>query len=237
MQPQSGLDQLSETGERIDSLLSALGTSGPMAQQRGEDLVALVTNLYGAGLERLIEVLADAGRLDAAALDALAADELVSGLLLVHGLHPYDVTTRVAAALDSVRPYLGSHAGGVELTGVDELGIAHLTLEGSCNGCPSSTVTVSSTLERAVLEAAPEVVAVDVTGVVAPTPAQPLLQIGLRPGLEPRAPADAEADPVWAHLEVATAPDISMMAREPRPVWPSSASVASSKNITFTRRR
>ena len=41
MQPQSGLDQLSETGERIDSLLSALGTSGPMAQQRGEDLVAL----------------------------------------------------------------------------------------------------------------------------------------------------------------------------------------------------
>ena len=67
MQPEQsgGLEassRLSETGERIDSLLSALGTSGPVAQQRGEDLVALVTNLYGAGLERLLEVLADAGR-------------------------------------------------------------------------------------------------------------------------------------------------------------------------------
>ena len=59
--------------------------------------MGLVTNLYGAGLERLLEVLSEAGRLDATALDALAGDELVSGLLLVHGLHPYDVTTRVAA--------------------------------------------------------------------------------------------------------------------------------------------
>ena len=58
--------------------------------------MALVTNLYGAGLERMLDVLADAGRLDRVALDALAADELVSGLLLVHGLHPHDVDTRVA---------------------------------------------------------------------------------------------------------------------------------------------
>ena len=85
LEPPEILERLSETGERIDSLLSALGTAGPVAQQRGEDLVALVTNLYGAGLERLLEVLADAGRLDDTALDALAGDELVSGLLLVHG--------------------------------------------------------------------------------------------------------------------------------------------------------
>ena len=102
-QPAS-LDQLSDTGERIDGLLSALGTAGPVAQQRGEDLVALVTNLYGAGLERLLEVLADAGRLDGTALDALAADELVSGLLLVHGLHPYDVATRVAGRWTACGP-------------------------------------------------------------------------------------------------------------------------------------
>ena len=62
-------------------------------------------------------MLADSGRLDAVALDALAADELVSGLLLVHGLHPYDVTTRVARALDSVRPYLGSSRGGRRAVG------------------------------------------------------------------------------------------------------------------------
>jgi Fe-S cluster biogenesis protein NfuA/nitrite reductase/ring-hydroxylating ferredoxin subunit len=160
-QPAS-LDSFSETGERIDSLLSALGTSGPVAQQRGEDLVALVTNLYGAGLERLLEVLADAGRLDAVALDALAADELVSGLLLVHGLHPYDVTTRVAAALDSVRPYLGSHGGDVELLGIDDAGVITLRMLGTCDSCPSSTVTLQLAVEGAIQAAAPEVTAIQV---------------------------------------------------------------------------
>ena len=160
-QPTS-LDQLSDTGERIDGLLSALGTAGPVAQQRGEDLVALVTNLYGAGLERLLEVLADAGRLDGTALDALAADELVSGLLLVHGLHPYDVATRVAAALDSVRPYLGSHGGDVELLGIDEAGVLTLRLLGSCDSCPSSTVTLQLAVEGAIEAAAPEVTAIRV---------------------------------------------------------------------------
>ena len=156
------LDSLSETGERIDSLLSALGTAGPVAQQRGEDLVALVTNLYGVGLERLLDVLASAGRLDAVALDALAADELVSGLLLVHGLHPYDVTTRVAAALDSVRPYLGSHGGDVELLGIDDAGVVTLRFLGTCDSCPSSTVTLQLAVEGAIQAAAPEVTAIQV---------------------------------------------------------------------------
>ncbi len=146
----ASLDQLSETGERIEGLLSALSTGGPIAQQRAEDLVALVTNLYGAGLERMLDVLADAGRLDQVALDALAADQLVSGLLLVHGLHPHDVGTRVATALDSVRPYLGSHGGDVELLGVDAAGVVRLRLLGSCDSCPSSSVTLQLAVEGAI---------------------------------------------------------------------------------------
>ena len=160
-QPAS-LESLSETGERIDSLLSALGTAGPVAQQRGEDLVALVTNLYGAGLERLLEVLEAAGRLDAAALDALAADELVSGLLLVHGLHPHNVTSRVTAALDSVRPYLGSHGGDVELVEIDDAGVVTLRFLGTCDSCPSSTVTLQLAVEGAIQAAAPEITAIEV---------------------------------------------------------------------------
>ena len=51
-------------------------------------------------------------------LDRLVADPLVESLLLLHGLHPLDVDTRIQRALDNVRPYLGSHAGGVEYLGV-----------------------------------------------------------------------------------------------------------------------
>ena len=154
--------QLSETGERIEGLLGALATHGPVAQQRAEDLVALVTNLYGAGLERLLEVLSDSGRLDQQTLDALADDELVAGLLLVHGLHPYAVETRVARALDSVRPYLGSHGGDVELLGVDTDGVVRLRMLGSCDGCPSSSVTLQLAVEDAIQAAAPEVTSIEV---------------------------------------------------------------------------
>ena len=73
----------------------------------------LVVELYGAGLERTVELAGPE------ALDRFVGDELVASLLVLHDLHPKDTETRVVEALDQVRPYLGSHAGGVELLGVD----------------------------------------------------------------------------------------------------------------------
>ena len=155
-------DELLATGQRIEALLDASSAHGAVARERAEELVRLVADLYGAGLERVLDLIYDAGRLDAEVLDALAADRLVAGLLLVHGLHPYDVTTRVQRALDDVRPYLGSHGGDVELLGVSEEGVVRLRLLGSCDGCPSSSVTLKLAVEGAVEAAAPEVIRIDV---------------------------------------------------------------------------
>jgi Fe-S cluster biogenesis protein NfuA/nitrite reductase/ring-hydroxylating ferredoxin subunit len=160
------VDRLRVTGERIDALLDASGSTGDpraaVARERAEELVRLTADLYGAGLERLLDILYDAGRLDDAALAALAADELVAGLLLVHGLHPYDVTLRVEQALEAVRPYLGSHGGDVELLEVTDDGTVRLRLLGSCDGCPSSAVTLKLAVEGAIEAAAPEVTAIEV---------------------------------------------------------------------------
>ncbi len=169
--PDSGADELRATGERIATLLDASAAGGAVARQRAEDLVALITNLYGAGLERLLDILADVGRLDAPVLDALADDDLVASLLLVHGLHPHDVNTRVAAALDSVRPYLGSHGGDVELVDVGTDGVVRIRLLGSCDGCPSSSVTLQLAVEGAIEAAAPEVTSIEVEA--PPTAAEP----------------------------------------------------------------
>ena len=98
-----------------------------------------------------------------ATLARLTEDPLVESLLLLHDLHPLDVDARIQRALDRVRPYLGSHAGGVQYLGVTD-GVARLRLEGSCNGCPSSTVTVQLAIQGAVQEAAPEVTEVVVEG-------------------------------------------------------------------------
>src|SRR4051812_49684686 len=92
------------TGERIEVLLEAAAAGGAVARERAEELVRLVADLYGAGLERLLEIAFNCGRLDDELLDRLAADDLVAGLLAVHGPHPYHVGTRGARALDGGPP-------------------------------------------------------------------------------------------------------------------------------------
>jgi Fe-S cluster biogenesis protein NfuA len=148
---------LRAVGSRIEELLGQIRSAGdPATGEAAEEVVRLVVELYGAALARVVELGGDG------LLERLVADELVASLLILHGLHPKDTETRVVEALDRVRPYLGSHAGGVVLLGVDPEGVVRLRLEGSCDGCPSSTMTVKLAIERAIEEAAPEVTAVEV---------------------------------------------------------------------------
>jgi len=160
--------------------------------ERVEELVHAVMSLYGAGLERIVVTL------DEDTVRRLADDEVVGNLLVLHDLHPDDVDTRVQRALEQVRPYLGSHAGGVSLSGVDEQGVVHLRLEGSCDGCPSSALTVKSAIEDAILVAAPDVVAVEAEGMVESGPT--LLQI------EPFSSRATETTGMWEHLALDVPP-------------------------------
>ncbi len=149
-------------GERIELLLEASAAAGPVARQRAEELVRLVVELYGAGLERVLELAHEAGALSDELLAALAADDLVASLLLVHGLHPYGAAERVERALAGVRPYLASHGGDVRLLAMTDEGVVSLQLLGSCDGCASSSVTLELAVQDAILAAAPEVTRIDV---------------------------------------------------------------------------
>jgi Fe-S cluster biogenesis protein NfuA/nitrite reductase/ring-hydroxylating ferredoxin subunit len=197
-----------EVGEQIEQLLGELSAHAePAVTETAEELVRLLMGMYGAGLERIVALLAGAGHRGQSLLDELVGDDLVSSLLVLHDLHPEDTLARVTRALETVRPYLGSHAGGVELLGVefndpsDPAGaVVNLRLKGSCDGCPSSAMTVKTAIEKAIVEACPEVIRVDVEGmtadsapVVGPVPPAgstpgakelPLLQIQLGPPVE-----------------------------------------------------
>ncbi len=175
---------LRAVSDRIETLLAEVRAGGePRARETAEELVRLLMEFYGAGLERLLEIVdeADAGEL----FDRFAKDDLVASLMILHGLHPQDIEGRIAAALERVRPYLASHGGDVRLLGVAD-GVVRLRLEGSCHGCPSSTVTMKLAIERAIEEAAPEVARIEVEGVaeengIEAAPAgDSLVQIGLR---------------------------------------------------------
>lgn len=164
-------------GDRIQTLLDASSAAGPVARERAELLVGEVTDLYGAALQRIMQLVAVAPEL----IEQFTSDDMIASLLLVHGLHPHDVRRRVEDALDKVRPYLGSHGGDVAVLSVAEASdgaAVRLQFSGSCKSCPSSAVTLELTVEDAIRTAAPEVGTIEVvaaepkTGVI---PADSLL--------------------------------------------------------------
>lgn len=159
--------QWRSAGDRIQNLLDASAAGGAVAHERAEQLAREITELYGAGLERMMSI-AIAAQPELA--DAFTRDDLIASLLLVHGLHPHEVERRVEDALDSVRPYLGSHGGDVHLIAVDG-DTVRLQFAGSCKSCPSSSVTLELAVEDAVRAAAPEISSIEV--VAAETEAKP----------------------------------------------------------------
>jgi Fe-S cluster biogenesis protein NfuA/nitrite reductase/ring-hydroxylating ferredoxin subunit len=160
---------LQERVARIETLLGEIETlADPNARSKAAEMAQVLLELYGEGLARMMEVIAQ-GEEGERTFKVFAEDELISHLLLLHGLHPLDVETRVVQALEEVRPYLRSHGGNVELLEI-EGGVARLRLEGSCDGCPSSTVTLKLAIEEAVLKAAPDLERIEAEGVAEPPP-------------------------------------------------------------------
>ena len=176
--------QARERVARVETLLEQVeALPDPDARDIATELVQALLDLYGEALARMMD--------HVAAPEQLADDELISHLLMLHGIHPVPLETRVREALGEVRPYLASHGGNVELVSIDE-GVVHLRMEGSCSGCPSSTMTLKLAIEDAIHKAAPDVVDIKAEDAAAPAAAPGLIQ------LTPLAPAPAAAHSEWA---------------------------------------
>jgi Fe-S cluster biogenesis protein NfuA/nitrite reductase/ring-hydroxylating ferredoxin subunit len=159
-----------DVAARIEELLVRLDSAtDPAVRATAEELVRTLIQFYGSGLERIMELVFEDPVVAESLVPRFVGDKLVGSILVLHDLHPSTTEERVVEALERVRPYLGSHSGGVELLGVDAAaGIVFLRLAGSCDGCPSSTVTVKLAIEKAISETAPEIVKVEVEGMVEP---------------------------------------------------------------------
>ncbi len=93
----------------------------------------------------------------------LAAIHLVSSLLVLYGLHPDDLETRVTRAVEQVRPKVQRNGGEVELLGTED-GIVRLRLGLAGHSCASTGDTLQSTVEEAIYEAAPDLASIVVEG-------------------------------------------------------------------------
>jgi len=63
----------------------------------------------------------------------------------------------ILKALDSIRPFLQADNGDVELVEVSEDGIVKVRFIGDCENCPMSTMTLRAGIERALLQAIPQI--------------------------------------------------------------------------------
>jgi Fe-S cluster biogenesis protein NfuA len=156
---------------RIEELIQAIDEM-PDEAARGQthELIQGLLELHGAGLNRALEIAYDSDVAGDALISKLAEDELVSNLLLLHGLHPLDLETRVRRAIEEVKPRLGLHGGSVEVLGVTPEGRVRLKLEGNCHECPSSRLTLRFSIEEALNAAAPDLTGLDVEGLAQEQP-------------------------------------------------------------------
>jgi Fe-S cluster biogenesis protein NfuA len=154
--------------DRVQRLTGELeGIVDPGARAIAEQLMAALLELYGEGLERILALIGE----DSA--KQLADDGVVASLLLIHDLYPVPLEERVAEALASVRPYMESHGGDVQLLSLDG-GVATLRLSGSCDGCAASSATLELAIKKALMEAAPDLLGLEVEGVAEPPDHPPL---------------------------------------------------------------
>jgi hypothetical protein len=152
---------VSPTWEDLEPLLDRLERLGdPAVRGDARALVGLLMRLHAGALARLVEIARREGH--AALLDAWKGDPQVSGLLLLHGLHPDDLAARVRRALAEVAPVAAFLGAEVALLGVSEAEVS-LNLSGETVP-PASLDEFRRRVESAIVNVAPEVRAVRFAG-------------------------------------------------------------------------
>jgi Fe-S cluster biogenesis protein NfuA/nitrite reductase/ring-hydroxylating ferredoxin subunit len=151
--------------QRVEGLVRKIeNLSDENAKSSALELMQSLMEFHGAGLERMMDIVAESKAGGFAVFDEFAADEVVGSLLLLYGLHPLTLEQRVMQGLAKVRPYLDSHGGDVELLSTED-GVVRLRMQGSCKSCPSSAMTLKLAIEEAIYAAAPDVVAIEAENV------------------------------------------------------------------------
>lgn len=160
-----------EMAKRLQELIEQVHSQpNPAARALLNECLQSLLSFYGNGLSRILAHMHDAGAAGERILEELLQDQAVSGLLLIHGLHPVPLEQRLHAALEKVRPYMQSHGGNIELLSLEN-DVAQVKLEGTCKSCPSSTITLELAVRKAVEEACPDLVELAVVGADSENPA------------------------------------------------------------------
>jgi len=154
--------------QKIGSLVHDLETiADPASRAAAKELVQLLMDLHGTGLERILEVVFQSGDSGPRIIDDLGHDQLVSSLLILYGLHPDDLQTRIERKLDQIASRihkLGAEAKLVSVNGGD----VRVRIRVDGHSCGSTGRTVQASVEEAMYEAAPDLTSLAIEGLEEP---------------------------------------------------------------------
>ena len=145
--------------QKIEGLVGKIeATADPSLRTMVQELVQLVMELHGAGVERMLKLIREAGGEGESVIEKLGRDELVASILVLYGLHPAGLEERVAQALKEARRRLRAHEGEVELLSIQD-GAVRLRLRANGHGCGSTAQALKEIVEESVYETAPDIAA------------------------------------------------------------------------------
>jgi Fe-S cluster biogenesis protein NfuA len=150
--------------QRIGGLVQEIESiADPAIRATTKDLVQSLMDLHGAAFEKALEIIAETREPGMSIIDRLGRDSLVSSVLILYGLHPEDLESRVVKAVDRVRQQLRKQGCEVELLGVND-GAIRMRVETGSHTCGSTAKTVQATLEAAMYDAAPDLTSLVIEG-------------------------------------------------------------------------
>jgi Fe-S cluster biogenesis protein NfuA len=150
--------------QRIGELVQEIESiADPAVRAATKNLVQSLMDLHGAAMEKALEIVAEAGDQGMTVIDRMGREPLVSSVLILYGLHPEDIESRVVRAIDKVRPQLRKQGCEVELLAVND-GAIRLRVETGSHTCGSTSKTMQAVLEGAMYDAAPDLSSLVIEG-------------------------------------------------------------------------
>lgn len=148
-QSQAAEPSFEELARRVDEAARAAADLDAPARRVAEELKAAVEAVHRAGLVTVVRRMRADDRARELLFELVDEPE-VRLLFMLHGIIRPDPMTEARRVLESVRPSLRSHGGDVELVRIED-GTAYVRLEGACNGCSMSSVTLRDGVAEALV--------------------------------------------------------------------------------------
>ena len=153
--------QFQDRMHRIEELIAAIQEhANPVVRASAVELVRALLDIHRAGLADILEQIVRQGEPGQTIVNELLLNDLVSRLLLLHGLHPVDLSTRLHRALEHSRLRLRAFGADAEVTQVTHE-VVTLRVRGGSDD-------VYRLLEQGILAAAPDVLRIEFVNADAP---------------------------------------------------------------------